>query len=82
MSNKHPKSGGITVKANNIDQALRTLKRQTQRDGVLKTFKQQAYYETPSEKKRRESDKIKRRWNIARRKDIAKNGESRKPQWN
>ena len=43
----------IEVKDNNIEQALRVLKRKLQRDGFFKVVKLKSVYEKPSEKKRR-----------------------------
>ena len=44
----------IEVKDNNIEQALRVLKRKLQRDGFFKVIKLKNTYEKPSEKKNRE----------------------------
>ena len=41
----------IEVKDNNIEQALRVLKRKLQRDGFFKVVKLKSVYEKPSEKK-------------------------------
>ena len=43
----------IEVKDNNIEQALRVLKRKLQRDGFFKIVKLKSNYEKPSEKKKR-----------------------------
>ena len=43
----------IEVKDNNIEQALRVLKRKLQRDGFFKIVKLKNTYEKPSEKKKR-----------------------------
>ena len=43
----------IDVKDNNVEQALRVLKRKLQRDGFLKIIKIKDTYEKPSEKKKR-----------------------------
>ena len=43
----------IEVKDNNVEQALRVLKRKLQRDGFFKIIKLKNTYEKPSEKKRR-----------------------------
>ena len=43
----------IEVKDNNIEQALRVLKRKLQRDGFFKIVKMKDTYEKPSEKKKR-----------------------------
>ena len=43
----------IEVKDNNIEQALRILKRKLQREGFFKNIKLKSTYEKPSEKKKR-----------------------------
>ena len=43
----------IEVKDNNIEQALRVLKRKLQRDGFFKVVKLKSVNEKPSEKKKR-----------------------------
>ncbi len=43
----------IEVKDNNVEQALRVLKRKLQRDGFFKIVKIRSNYEKPSEKKKR-----------------------------
>ena len=43
----------IEVKDNNVDQALRILKRKLQREGFFKEIKLKNTYEKPSEKKKR-----------------------------
>ena len=43
----------IEVKDNNIEQALRVLKRKLQRDGFFKVVNLKSVYEKPSEKKKR-----------------------------
>ena len=51
----------IEVKDNNVDQALRILKRKLQREGFFKILKIKSNYEKPSERKKREkSENIKR----------------------
>ena len=51
----------IDVKDNNVDQALRILKRKLQREGFFKILKVKSNYEKPSERKKRErSENIKR----------------------
>jgi len=42
----------IEVKDNNVEQALRILKRKLQRDGFFKIIKLKNTYEKPSEKKK------------------------------
>ena len=43
----------VTVRDNNIDQALRVLKKKMQREGVFREMKNRRAYEKPSEKKAR-----------------------------
>ena len=57
----------IEVKDNNVDQALRILKRKLQREGFFKILKIKSNYEKPSERKKREKQE-----NIKRAKKIQK----------
>jgi len=51
----------IEVKDNNVEQALRILKRKLQKDGFFKIIKIKDTYEKPSEKKKRiKQENIKR----------------------
>ena len=43
----------IQVRNGNLEQALRVLKKKSQKVGLLKELKARQYYEKPSEKKRR-----------------------------
>ena len=57
----------IEVKDNNVDQALRILKRKLQREGFFKILKIRSNYEKPSERKKREkSENIRRAKKIQR----------------
>ena len=57
----------IEVKDNNVDQALKILKRKLQREGFFRTLKIKSNYEKPSERKKREkSENIKRAKKIQR----------------
>ena len=50
----------IKVFGNDIEKALKSLKRQLQKEGLFKEIKQRSFYEKPSEKdkrKRREAQK-------------------------
>lgn len=51
----------IIVYANDIDKALRDLKRMVQREGVLKDLKNRRFYEKPSVKKKRKQLEAARR---------------------
>ena len=57
----------IEVKDNNVDQALRILKRKLQREGFFRILKVRSNYEKPSERKKREKqENIKRSKKLAR----------------
>ena len=59
----------VLVRDNNIDQALRVLKKKMQREGVFREMKQRNSYEKPSERKNREkSEEIRRARKLARKK--------------
>ncbi|MGH1352135.1 MAG: 30S ribosomal protein S21 [Methyloligellaceae bacterium] len=59
----------VSVRDNNVDQALRALKKKMQREGVFREMKQRRYYEKPSEKKTREKgEAIRRARKLARKK--------------
>ena len=59
----------IQVRDNNIDQALRILKKKLQREGVFREMKLRRHFEKPSEKKAREqSEAIRRLRKLARKK--------------
>jgi len=61
----------VLVRDNNIDQALRVLKKKMQREGVFREMKQRKSYEKPSEKKNREkSEAIRRARKLARKKAV------------
>ena len=44
----------VSVRDNNVDQALRVLKKKMQREGVFREMKLRRHYEKPSERKARE----------------------------
>jgi small subunit ribosomal protein S21 len=43
----------IKVRGNDIENALKVLKRQVQKDGLFKEIKQRSFYEKPSVKEKR-----------------------------
>lgn len=51
----------IMVRDNNVDQALRALKKKLQREGVYREMKLRRHYEKPSEKRAREKAEAVRR---------------------
>ena len=51
----------IYVRQNNVDQALRALKKKMQNEGILREIKARKHYEKPSEKRVREQQEAVRR---------------------
>jgi small subunit ribosomal protein S21 len=51
----------VFVRDNNVDQALRILKRKMQREGVFKEMRRRRFYEKPSDKAAREKTEAIRR---------------------
>jgi len=61
----------VLVRDNNVDQALRVLKKKLQREGVFREMKRRRFYEKPSEKATREkSEAIRRARKLARKQAI------------
>jgi small subunit ribosomal protein S21 len=59
----------VFVRDNNVDQALKALKRKLQREGVFREMKLRKHYEKPSERKVRErAEAIRRARKLARKK--------------
>ena len=59
----------VLVRDNNVDQALRVLKKKMQREGIFREMKQRRSYEKPSERKTREkAEAIRRARKVARKK--------------
>jgi small subunit ribosomal protein S21 len=57
----------VTVRDNNIDQALKFLKKKMQREGIFREMKLRSHYEKPSERKVREkAEAIRRARKMAR----------------
>lgn len=64
----------VLVRDNNVDQALRVLKKRLQREGVFREMKLRKYYEKPSEKRVREAAEAVRRTRKAARKTAIREG--------
>jgi small subunit ribosomal protein S21 len=61
----------VFVRDNNVDQALRILKKKMQREGVFREMRQRRSYEKPSERKNREkSEAVRRARKLARKQAI------------
>ena len=59
----------IFVRDNNVEQALRVLKKKMQREGVFREMKRRRFYEKPSERTTREkAEAVRRARKLARKK--------------
>jgi small subunit ribosomal protein S21 len=64
----------VLVRDNNIEQALRVLKKKLQREGVFREMKARRSYEKPSERRAREKSEAVRRSRKAARKLAVREG--------
>ena len=64
----------IIVRDNNIDQALKALKKKMQREGIFREMKLRGHYEKPSEKRARERAEAVRRYRKLKRKRLQREG--------
>lgn len=64
----------VFVRDNNVDMALKALKRKMQREGVFKEMKRRRFYEKPSERTTREKAEAVRRLRKAARKQAVREG--------
>ncbi|MBC6404146.1 MAG: 30S ribosomal protein S21 [Rhodospirillales bacterium] len=64
----------VTVRDNNVDQALRALKKKLQREGVFREAKLRRHFEKPSEKRKRERAEAVRRHRKVLRKRMEREG--------
>ena len=64
----------VLVRDNNVDQALRALKKKLQREGVFREMKLRKAYEKPSERKAREKAESVRRQRKVERKRKEREG--------
>ena len=71
--NKEPRLQ-IIVRDNNIDQALKALKKKMQREGIFREMKLRGHYEKPSEKRARERAEAIRRYRKLQRKRLQREG--------
>jgi len=58
----------VNVRDNNVDQALKALKKKMQREGIFREMKIRRNFEKPSVKKAREKAEAVRRWRKLERK--------------
>jgi small subunit ribosomal protein S21 len=64
----------VLVRDNNVDQALRALKKKMQREGVFREMKLRRSYEKPSERRAREKAEAVRRYRKLLRKRMEREG--------
>ncbi len=64
----------VFVRDNNVDQALRALKKKMQREGIFREMKARRSYEKPSEKRAREKAEAVRRARKLARKQAQREG--------
>ena len=64
----------VSVRDNNVDQALRVLKKKMQREGMFREMKNRRAYEKPSEGKAREMAESTRRVRKLMRKRLEREG--------
>ena len=64
----------VVVRDNNVDQALKALKKKMQREGIFREMKLRGAYEKPSEKKVREKAEAVRRARKLQRKKLQREG--------
>ena len=64
----------VVVRDNNVDQALKALKKKMQREGVFREMKLRRNFEKPSEKKAREKAEAVRRARKLERKRLERDG--------
>ena len=64
----------VSVRDNNVDQALKVLKKKMQREGIFREMKLRRSYEKPSERKAREKAEAVRRARKLERKRLEREG--------
>ena len=64
----------VFVRDNNVDQALKILKKKMQREGIFREMKQRSAFEKPSEKRVREKGEAIRRGKKLERKKMVREG--------
>ena len=64
----------VFVRDNNVDQALRALKKKMQREGIFREIKLRRHFEKPSERRVREMSEAIRRTRKLRRKRMEREG--------
>jgi small subunit ribosomal protein S21 len=69
----------VDVRDNNVEQAIRVLKKKMQREGLIREMREREHYEKPSEKRARQKAESVRRARKAMRKQMEREGLIAKP---
>lgn len=64
----------VSVRENNVEQALKVLKKRMQREGIFREMKRRRFFEKPSEKRTREKAEAVRRYRKLQRKKLQRDG--------
>ncbi len=64
----------VHVRDNNVDQALRALKKKMQREGIFREMKLRRHFEKPSQRRKRERAEAVRRYRKLLRKRMDREG--------
>ena len=64
----------VSVRDNNVEQALRALKKKLQREGLFREMKQRRHFEKPSLRRKREKQEMMRRHRKNLRKRMERDG--------
>ena len=64
----------VSVRDNNVDQALSALKKKLQREGVFREMKLRRHFEKPSQRRKREKAEAVRRYRKVMRKRMEREG--------
>lgn len=64
----------VSVRDNNVEQALRALKKKLQREGVFREMKLRRHFEKPSQRRKREKAEAVRRHRKLMRKKVERDG--------
>ncbi len=71
---ENPSAVQVHVRDNNVDQALRALKKKMQREGIFREMKLRRHFEKPSQRRKRERAEAKRRYRKLLRKRLEREG--------
>lgn len=62
ISSKEPKGIVVKVRKNNIDGALKALKKKIIQEGIIKEMRKREYYITGTERRKRQKIEARKRW--------------------